>query len=139
MRIFEFGRSALQAQADLMQHMAIRLGRQAAFLVLAALFGFFALISGHGLLWAFFLCVFHWGPFASAGAVFGCDLLVALFFLLLGRRSYLTTAEVNARIARNRAVTQMRDSATMAAVAATVAGSLGRHGTRKVWDVVRRK
>ncbi|MFT8663918.1 phage holin family protein [Acetobacter orientalis] len=139
MRIFELGRSALHAQSHLMQQMAIRLGRQAAFLVVAAVFGFFALVSGHGLLWALFLFAFHWGPVTSAFAVFALDLIVALICVLFGRRSYLTTAEVDARIARNRCMTQMRESVTMAAVTATVATSVGRHGTRKIWDVMRRK
>ncbi|MFT9063211.1 MAG: phage holin family protein [Acetobacter persici] len=139
MRIFELGRSALHAQSHLMQQMAIRLGKQAAFLVAAVVFGFFALISGHGLLWALFLFTFHWGPVTAAFGVFALDVIFALICVLFGRRSYLTTAEVEARIARNRCATQMRESVTLAAVTATVAGSLGRSGTRKVWDVVRRK
>lgn len=139
MRIFELGRSALHAQSHLMQQMAIRLGKQVAFLVAAAVFGFFALISGHGLLWALFLFTFHWGPVTAAFGVFALDVIFALICVLFGRRSYLTTAEVEARIARNRCATQMRESVTLAAVTATVAGSLGRSGTRKVWDVVRRK
>ncbi|WP_395495385.1 phage holin family protein [Acetobacter sp. KSO5] len=139
MRIFELGRSALHAQSHLMQQMAVRLGKQAAFLVAAAVFGFFALISGHGLLWALFLFTFHWGPVTAAFGVFALDVIFALICVLFGRRSYLTTAEVEARIARNRCATQMRESVTLAAVTATVAGSLGRSGTRKVWDAVRRK
>ncbi|KXV64972.1 hypothetical protein AD949_05170 [Acetobacter orleanensis] len=139
MRIFELGRSALHAQSHLMQQMAVRLGKQAAFLVAAAIFGFFALISGHGLLWALFLFTFHWGPVTAAFGVFALDVVFALICVLFGRRSYLTTAEVEARIARNRCATQMKESITMAAVTATVASSLGRSGTRKIWDVVRRR
>ncbi|WP_234395098.1 hypothetical protein [Acetobacter papayae] len=59
--------------------------------------------------------------------------------MLFGRRSYLTTAEVEARIARDRSMTHIRESLTMAAVTATVAGTVGRGGVRKAWDIVRRK
>ncbi|GBQ36812.1 phage holin family protein [Acetobacter fabarum] len=139
MRIFDLGKSALSAQSSLMQQMAIRYGRQAAFLIMAAVFGLFALITGHGLLWILLVFVGHFGPVGASFTVFGLDVLAALVCVLFGRRSYLTTDEVEARIMRDRCMTQMRDSVTMAAVTATVATAVGRGGTRKVWDIVRGK
>lgn len=105
----------------------------------AAVFGLFALITGHGLLWILLVFVGHFGPVGASFTVFGLDVLAALVCVLFGRRSYLTTDEVEARIMRDRCMTQMRDSVTMAAVTATVATAVGRGGTRKVWDIVRGK
>ncbi len=139
MRIFDLGKSALNAQSNLMQQMAIRYGKQAVLLAMAAVFGLFALITGHGLLWVLLVFVGHFGPVGAAFTVFGLDLFLALVCVLFGRRSYLTVQEVEARIARDRNITMMRDSMTMAAVTATVATAMGRGGSRKVWDVVRRK
>jgi hypothetical protein len=67
------------------------------------------------------------------------DVLAALICVMFGRRSYLTTAEVEARIARDRSMIQIRESMTMAALTATIAGTVGRGGMRKAWDIVRRK
>ena len=139
MHIFDLGKSALNAQSSVMQQMAIRYGRQVAFLVMAALFGFFALITGHGLVWILLVFAAHMGPVGASFTVFGLDVLAALICVLFGRRTYLTVAEVDARIARDRYLNQMRDSMTMAAVTATVASAMGRGSAGKVWDIVRRK
>lgn len=139
MHILDLGKSVLNAQTSLMQQMAIRYGRQLAFLVMAAVFGFFALITGHGLLWILLVFGGHMGPVGASFMVFGLDVVAALVCVLFGRRSYLTTAEVEARIARDRSMTHIRESLTMAAVTATVAGTVGRGGVRKAWDIVRRK
>ncbi|MFT8676056.1 MAG: phage holin family protein [Acetobacter sp.] len=139
MHIFDLGKSALNAQSSVMQQMAIRYGRQVAFLIMAALFGFFALITGHGLVWILLVFVAHMGPVGASFTVFGLDVLAALICVLFGRRTYLTVAEVDARIARDRYLNQMRDSMTMAAVTATVASAMGRGGAGKAWSILRRK
>ena len=102
MRILDLGKSALSAQSSVAQQMAIRYGRQAAFLVLAAVFGAFALITGHGLLWILLVFVAHFGPDGAAFEVFGLDVLADVVCVLFGRRLYLTAEEVEARLARDR-------------------------------------
>lgn len=64
MKIGELGKTIIEGELTLRKLMAIRLGRQAAFLIVAAVFAFFAAITGHGLLWA--LCYQTFGFSALA-------------------------------------------------------------------------
>ncbi|NHO32574.1 hypothetical protein GOB85_08110 [Acetobacter sp. LMG 1636] len=139
MRIFEAGKAAAAAEVELLQQKAMRLGRQAAFLVAAAILGFFSLITGHALLWAIFLFKFGFGPVGAPAAVFGLDIFLALAFVFFGRHSYLLPAEVEARMSRDRHYNELRQAASIAAVATTVTGPVGRFAGRKMWNIVSRR
>lgn len=132
MRIFDVGRAAMQAEVELLQQKAMRLGRQGALLIVAAVLGFFSIITGHALLWAIFLFKFGFGPVGAPAAVFGLDIFLAFLFAFMGRRSYLLPAEVEARMARDRRMNELRQAATVATVMTAVAGPLGRFAGRKV-------
>ncbi|MCH4022235.1 MAG: hypothetical protein LKH33_09815 [Acetobacter sp.] len=127
MRIFEAGRSTLDSQIEVIKFSSLRVGKQVALLIIAAVFGFFALISGHALLWAIFLFEFHFGPVCSPAAVFGCDVLAALIFILFGRRSYVTPAEMRARVQLDRHLSDLRQTITLSTILATFAGPIGRY------------
>ena len=135
MRIGEIGKSIIEGELTLRKLMAIRLGRQAAFLVVAAIFAFFAVISGHGLLWAFCYQTMGFSALGSAAAVFGADLLVVVMGLVMGRRSYMTPEEIRVRFAREHALNELRQTVALSAVATTVAGPLTRHTGRAVWNL----
>ncbi|OUJ11620.1 hypothetical protein [Acetobacter sp. DsW_063] len=139
MRIFEVGKSAMQAEGQLLQQKAMRLGRQVALLLVGAVLGFFSLITGHALLWAIFLFKFGFGPVGAPAAVFGVDVFLALFFIFLGRRSYLLPAEVEARMKRDRALNELRQTATLTAMGATVTGPVARFAGRSIWGLVSRR
>ncbi|GEN62634.1 hypothetical protein AOE01nite_08580 [Acetobacter oeni] len=117
----------------------MRIGRQAALLIVGAVLGFFSLITGHALLWAIFLFKFGFGPVGAPAAVFGLDIFLALAFVFMGRRSYLLPAEVEARMNRDRHFNEMRQAASIAAVATTMTGPVGRFAGRKVWNIVARR
>lgn len=139
MRIFEAGKAAAAAEIELLQQKAMRLGRQAVLLAAAAVLGFFSLITGHALLWAIFLFKFGFGPVGAPAAVFGVDIFLALVFLFFGRRSYLLPAEVEARMNRDRHYNELRQTASIAALATTMTGPVSRFAGRKVWNIVARR
>ena len=136
MKIGELGKTIIEGELTLRKLMAIRLGRQAAFLVVAAIFAFFAVISGHGLLWALCYQALGFSALGSAAAVFGFDVLIVLMGLVMGRRSYMTPEEIRVRFAREHALNELRQTVALSAVATTVAGPLTRHTLRAVWGVL---
>ncbi|BCI66032.1 hypothetical protein [Acetobacter aceti] len=126
MHFFDVGKSAAQAEVQLLQQKAMRIGRQVALLLVAALLGFFSLITGHALLWAIFRYEFGFGPVTSPALVFFVDIFLALVFAFFGRRSYLYPAEVEAHLNRDRRLNELRQSLNMLSLATLVAGPLGR-------------
>ncbi|MBV1837409.1 hypothetical protein [Acetobacter estunensis] len=139
MRIFEVGKTAAHAEVELLQRKAMRLGRQIALLVVAALMGFFSLITGHALLWAIFRYEFGFGPVLAPGAVFGTDIFLALVFLFFGRRSFILPSEIEAHLRRDRAINELKQTLTIFSVASAVTGPLSRFAGRKVWGVMSRR
>ncbi|MCE2575638.1 hypothetical protein [Komagataeibacter sp. FNDCR2] len=135
MRIGEIGKTIIEGELTLRKLMAIRLGRQAAFLVVAAIFAFFAVISGHGLLWAFCYQTLGFSALGAAAAVFAADVVVVLMGLVLGRRSYMTPEEIRVRFAREHALNELRQTVALSAVATAVAGPLTRHTARTLWSL----
>ncbi|BAK84109.1 hypothetical protein D3W54_06085 [Komagataeibacter medellinensis] len=137
MKIGELGKTIIEGELTLRKLMAIRLGRQAAFLIVAAVFAFFAAITGHGLLWALCYQTFGFSALGAAATVFGFDVLIVLMGLVMGRRSYMTPEEIRVRFAREHAMNELRQSLALSAVAATMAGPLTRHTGRAVWNLFR--
>ncbi|MCQ8239248.1 hypothetical protein [Rhizosaccharibacter radicis] len=138
MRVVELGKVAASAEALRLRRMGMRLGRQAAFLVLAALFGLFALISLHVVLFA--LCDGPWnlGNVGSSFVLLGFDAVVAIVLVLLGRGKGADAVEIEARITRDRSLAEMRSAAALTAVTTTVAGPVGRMAGRTAWGLVRK-
>lgn len=126
MHIIDIGKAAAHAEVQLLQQKAMRIGRQVALLVIAAVLGFFALITGHALLWAIFRYEFGLGPVVSPALVFFLDFFFALVFAFFGRRSYVYPAELEAYLARDRRLNELKQTLTIVSVFAAIAGPLGR-------------
>jgi multisubunit Na+/H+ antiporter MnhC subunit len=137
MRIAELGKATIEAELTVRRQMAVRIGRQAAFLVVAGVFSLLAVLSGHALLWAFAYQTLGLSVLGAAVLVFAVDALAALLFLLLGRRSIMTPAEIRARFERDHAVNELRQAMALTAVTTAVAGPIGRQAGRMIWQIVR--
>lgn len=137
MKIAELGKATAQAELTVRREMAIRIGRQVAFLVVAAVFGLLAVLSGHALLWAFAYQTLGFSVLGAAILVFAVDAVIALLFLLLGRRSIMTPTEIRARFAREHAMNELRQALALTAVTSAIAGPVGRHVLRAFMQVVR--
>ena len=138
MRAVELARVAASAEALRLRRQLTRYGRQAAYLAVAGVFGVFALVFLHVILWNLFAHPWHVGPVWASVIVFGIDLLFALVLLLLGRGKGVDAIEVEARITRDRSLSELRSALAFSAVAATATGPIGRLAGRTVWGTVRR-
>ncbi|NVN09949.1 phage holin family protein [Nguyenibacter vanlangensis] len=137
MKIAELGKATVQAELTVRRQMAIRIGRQVAFLVIAAIFGLLAVLSGHALLWAFAYQTLGFSVLGAAILVFAIDAAVAVLFLLLGRRSIMTPEEIRARFERDHAINDLRQAMALTAITSAIAGPVGRQAGRAIWQVVR--
>jgi len=137
MKAVEFGKVAAGAEAQRLQSMGLRIARRLAFLVVAALFGFFALISAHVTLWAICFGPLHTGPVWASVIVLGLDLLCAVILFMLGRSKQAGIAEVEARITRDRNLAAMKNAFAFSAVTATVVGPAGRMAGRGLLGLFR--
>lgn len=137
MKAVELGKVAAAAEAQRLQRMGLRYAQRAAFLVVAAAFGFFALISLHVFLWV--LCYGPWntGKVWASVIVLAFDVVAAGIFLLLGRGKQAGTAEIEARMTRDRNLAAMRNAFALSAVTATVVGPAGRMAGRGVLNMFR--
>ena len=133
MRVVELGRIAAAAEAVRIKRQILRYSRQAAFLAVAALFGLFALAFVHVLLWM--LCVGPWntGPVWASLIVLAVDLVVVGVLVLLGRGKLPDPIEVEARITRDRSLSELRNAVALTAVT----GPAGRFAGRTAWSGVR--
>jgi len=131
MKVIELGQSVLEAQGLVFQRKALRIGRQVAYLAVAAVFGFFLLIALHGLLWAIFVDVGHLSHVTSALLVCAFDLVFALIFVLLGRRTIPDPVEIDARIRRDNRMNALKQAVTISALTSIVLGPVGRFTGRK--------
>jgi|GEM_PF-1257490 len=126
MKAVDHGKAAASAEAARLQAMGLRFGRRVAFLVVAALFGLFTLISLHVLLWMLCYGPWHTGKVWASIIVVGFDVVCAGLFLLLGRGKPPGAREIEARMDRDRNLAAMRSALALSAVAATVTGPAGR-------------
>jgi len=138
MKAVELGKVAASAEALRLRRQLTRIGRQAAFLVVAAVFGFFALISLHVVL--FMLCVGPWntGRVWASIIVLAVDVVAAGGLGLLGRGKLPDPVEVEARITRDRSLSEMKNALALTAVTSTLAGPAGRLAGRTAWGAVRK-
>ncbi|GBQ23698.1 hypothetical protein ACLRDC_07440 [Gluconacetobacter sacchari] len=137
MKIAELGKATLQAELTVRREMAIRIGRQVAFLVVAAVFGLLAILSGHALLWAFAYQTLGFSVLGAAILVFLVDAAMALVFLLLGRRSIMTATEIRSRFAREHAMNELRQALALTAITSAIAGPVGRQALRAILHAIR--
>lgn len=138
MRAVELAKVAAAAEALRLKRQALRFGRQGAFLAAAGLFGLFALIAIHVVLWT--LCDGPWntGKVWASVIVLAFDILVAVVLVLLGRGKLPDPIEVEARITRDRSISELKSALAMTAVTTAVAGPAGRFAGRTAWSAVRR-
>lgn len=138
MKAVELARVAASAEALRLRRQLFRYGRQAAFLAVAAVFGVFAAVFLHVILWELCAGPWHLGPVWASVIVFGVDLLFAVVMLLLGRGKGIDPVELQARITRDRSLSELRSALAFGAIAATATGPVGRLAGRTVWGTVRR-
>lgn len=126
MKAVDLGKAAAAAEGLRLQKVALRLAVRIAFLVVAALFGLFALISLHVLLWVLCYGPWHTGKVWASVIVLGFDVVCAGILLILGRSRSPGAAEIAARLDRDRNLAAMRSALALSAVTAGVTGPAGR-------------
>ena len=138
MRAVELAKIAAAAEALRLKRQAFRFGRQAAFLVVGGLFGLFALIVLHVVLWT--LCDGPWntGKVWASVIVLVVDLVVAGVLVLLGRGKLPDPLEVEARITRDRSLSELKSALAITAATSVVVGPAGRFAGRTTWSVLRK-
>ena len=134
MKVVELTRIAASAEALRIKRQLLRYGRQAAYLVAAAVFGLFALAVVHVLLWM--LCDGPWntGRVWATVIVLAVDVAAIGILVLLGRGRLADPIEVEARITRDRSLSELRNAVALTAVT----GPAGRFAGRTAWSGVRR-
>jgi len=137
MKAVDFGKIAAAAEAQRLQRVGLRYAQRIAFLVVAALFGLFVLISAHVTLWVICEGPWHTGKVWASLIVLGVDILLTLVFVLLGRSKQAGMAEIEARMTRDRNLAAMKNALALSAVTATVVGPAGRMAGRGILDALR--
>ena len=137
MKAVDFGKVAATAEAQRLQRVGLRYAKRVAFLIIAVLFGLFALISAHVTLWMILYGPFRITKVWSSVIVLGLDLLFAVVFVLLGRSNQPGIAEIEARMTRDRNLEAMKSAFAFNAVSATVLGPAGRMAGRGILDMIR--
>ncbi len=134
MKVVELTRIAASAEALRIKRQLLRYGRQAAYLVAASVFGLFALAVVHVLLWM--LCDGPWntGRVWATVIVLAVDVVAIGILVLLGRGKLADPIEVEARITRDRSLSELRNAVALTAVT----GPAGRFAGRTVWSGVRK-
>ncbi len=134
MRLTKLARTAVDAEIVLVKSTGRRIARQVAFLVVAALFGLFALSVLH--LAAYLVLTRDAGvtPLWSALIVAGVDVFVCVIALVLARSGGPDARAIEARMVRDRAVSDLRNSFAIA----TLSGPAGRLAGRGVLGAFRR-
>lgn len=137
MRAVDLAKIAASAEASRLRRHLFRLGRQAGFIAVAGVFGFFALISLHVVLWT--LCDGPWatGKVWASIIVLAVDVIAVVVLLLLGRSKLPGPLEIEARITRDRSLSELRSALAVTALTGTVAGPAGRLAGRTAWKAFR--
>ncbi|AQS87456.1 hypothetical protein AA101099_2940 [Neoasaia chiangmaiensis NBRC 101099] len=131
MKVIDLGQEALQAQGLVMKRQATRIARRVAYFLIAAVFGLFALVSVHGVLWAFALDVLHFNALGSACSVLGLDLLFVIIFGLLGTRRVADPVEFEAKVRRDRKFIEFKQAVAISTLTGILFGPIGRFTGRK--------
>ncbi|WP_122050551.1 phage holin family protein [Asaia bogorensis] len=137
MKVIDVGQEALQAQGEVLQRVAMRIGRRVAYFIVAAIFGLFALVSFHAVLWAFAYSVLHFSAFGAACSVFGLDLLFVVIFALLGTRNVADPVEFEARLRRDRKMIEFRQTLALSTLTGLLLGPVGRFTGKQLFEVLR--
>ncbi len=134
MKVVDLTRIAAAAEALRIKRQIVRYGKQVAFLAAAAIFGLFALGVAHVLLWV--VCDGPWntGRVWATVIVLAVDVVTIGILLLLGRSRLADPIEVEARITRDRSLSELRNAVALTAVT----GPAGRYAGRTAWSGVRR-
>lgn len=136
--LLEIGQAVLAAQGKIFKECAKRHGLRVAFLIVAVVFLGFAAISLHGVFWAFFEQVCHFGPLASAACVLGVDVLLVVIFLLLALRAgHSSFAEERARMERDRKLHELKQSFAFSSLFSIASGPVGRYAGGQAWRIVK--
>ncbi|GBR09711.1 phage holin family protein [Asaia siamensis] len=137
MKVIDVGQEALKAQGEVMQRVAMRIGRRAAYFIIAAIFGLFALVSFHAVLWAFAYSVLHFSAFAAACSVLGIDLLFVIIFALLGTRNIADPVEFEARLRRDRKMIEFKQTLALSTLMGLLVGPVGRFTGKQIFVALR--
>ncbi|GAB6853373.1 hypothetical protein [Asaia astilbis] len=137
MKVIDVGQEALKAQGEVFQRVAMRVGRRVAYFVIAAIFGLFALISFHAVLWAFAYSVLHFSAFAAACSVLGVDMLFVIIFTLLGTRNIADPVEFEARLRRDRKMAEFRQTLALSTLVGILVGPMGRFTGKQLFGALR--
>ena len=134
MKIVRLGRAALEAELLRLRFVATRAVRRVACVGIAAVFGLFAFVILHVALFFVLELDANITPAWSAVIVAGGDLLLALIFLLGARAGSPSVVEIEARIMRDRALSELRTSVAVA----TFTGPAARYAGRGAFGLARR-
>lgn len=130
MRAVELAKVAASAEALRLRRMARRQGIHAAYYAAAGVFAVAAFVVLHVVL--YHLMVPRLTPFQASLVLLALDLVVAGVFAYLAMRDTPDPIEEEARLIRQQAMVEMRQSLTVTALAASVTGTfLRRRYTRQ--------
>jgi hypothetical protein len=138
MKVVDLAKVAAGAEALRFKRQLLRYGRQVAFLVVAGVFGFFALIAAHVVLWTICYGPWNFGRVWASVTVLGVDVVVAVVLVLLGKGKLPDPIEIEARISRDRSLSELRTAVAMTAVTSAMTGPVGRLAGRSAWGLVKK-
>ena len=134
MRIVDLGRTALQAEILRYKALAARNVRRVVLVVVAAVFALSALAGAEFALFFVLDLDARITPAWSALIVGGIDIAIALVLVLAASAGGPGAVEIEARITRDRALSELRSAAALA----TVTGPAGRLAGRGVIGLIRK-
>ena len=137
MKAVDLAKVAATAEALRLRRQARRIIRQVVFLAMAGLFGFVALLSAHVLLWTVCEGPWHTGKVWASVIVLGVDVVAVGILVLLGKGKVPDPIEVEARITRDRSLSELRSVLALTALTTAVAGPAGRFAGRTAWNTIR--
>lgn len=138
MKVVDLAKVAAGAEALRFRRQLLRYGRQVAFLIVAGVFGLFALIALHVVLWTICYGPWNFGKVWASVTVFAVDLILAVVLLLLGRGKLPDPIEIEARITRDRTLSELRNAVALTAVTTAVTGPAGRLAGRSIWTLAKK-
>ena len=124
MRTTQLARVAAQAEKLRLQRIAWRLALRAGCAVVAAVFALAALIALH--VWVAIVLARNLGPATACAIVLGIDLVFAVVLGVLALRSPPDPLAEEAKIVRDRALAQIKESVAVAALLGPLARILGK-------------
>lgn len=137
MKVIDAGQEVLKSQGAVFKYAARRMGRRVACFLVAIIFMLFAFVSAHAVLWVFAMSVLHFTAFVAASSILGLDVLCAIIFLLLGLRNDANPSEFEARLRRDRKMTELRQSLAISSFVGLLLGPVGRFTGRQAMGGLR--